>query len=164
MRGLWLILLVLISCKQNENHYAITILDQNEIQLENLQKLDLEGKNLLIGYLYAYGNECQNTSTSSKCQILNSLDVEDECDEAHLYNLRNWFSEVILIKYKLNDCPALPFDHATQNSFEKIVIERHSDNLSITYRIKGVNESQEKNWNLEQTDQYLIDRGVFEKI
>jgi len=154
----------MISCQQNSIKFNEVILDNDIINSVFLQNINEPEKALLSGYLFAYGNECVPSSTSAKCKILKELKLENECEEQHKVFINKWFKKVVLMKHKLQKCPNLPLTFAIQNTFEKIVMSRVSDTITITFRIKGINESQEKNWDLEQTDSYFINEGVFKKV
>lgn len=158
MRFSFLILVTLlqISCNQKYKNHTTVVFENNVINSEFLQTINPPEKALLSGYLFAYGNECLSDSTSTKCKILKTLNVKNECDEQHIDFLKKWFSKEVLMSYKLQKCPNLPHTFAIQNTFDKIVMKRNSDTITITIKVKGINESQEKNWNIEQTDSYLI--------
>ena len=158
------ILLSLFSCEDVKNNYHLVIADNDKISTDHIRSLDEPGKALLSWYLYAYGNQCKKASSKIKCQILNEMGIEDECRSQHLNNLLKWFSNDMLVVYKLNKCPNLPIDSAIQNTFEKIELIRNVDTLSIRYSINGLNTIQEKSWNISKTDSYLIFNNTFSKI
>ena len=157
-------LISFVSCQQSNINYTEVILEDTIINSEFLQAINSPEKALLMANLYAYGNECVSSSTSAKCKILKELGVENECDEQHINFLKKWFKKVFLMKHKLQNCPNLPHTFAIQNSFDKIVMRRNSDTISITIRVKGINKSQEKSWDHEQTDTYLIKDETLIKI
>ncbi len=159
-----LILLTLGSCQESNQKYDEVILENRVINTEFLQTMNTPEKALLTCYLYAYGNECISNSTSSKCNILEFLQIKNECEAQHIDFLKKWFKKEVLMKHKLQKCPNLPHTFAIQNTFEKIVMRRNLDTISITIEVKGINEFQEKNWNIEQTDSYLIINDVFIKV
>jgi hypothetical protein len=140
------------------------VLENNEINTTYLNQIKAPEKALLSWYLYAYGNECDNSSTKIKCQLLKGLNVEDECSSQHLNDLLQWFSNDMLAVYKLNKCPSLPIKSAIQNTFEHIVLIRNIDTLSIKFSIKGLNTLQEKSWNTSRTERYLIKNSTLIKL
>ncbi len=160
----FLILFILSSCQEDSENYSVVILENEEINSEFLQTINEPEKALLCVYLFAYGNECLSNSTAAKCNILKELKIENECEEQHKTFLKKWFKKEILMKHKLQNCPNLPSNFAIQNTLEKIVLSRVSDTISITIKVKGINETQEKNWNIEQTNSYLINDSAFIKI
>lgn len=152
------------SCTQQMNNHKYIILDNNSINLENIKKLDVPEKALLSAYLFVYGNECNTSSDKVKCKILNTLQIVDECSESHQKFLQKWFKTEGILYYKLKKCPVLPIKGAIQNQFKTISIERNLDILSITIHVVGMNTSQEKNWNIKQTNSYKIINNSFKKI
>jgi len=164
MRIALLFLLFLCSCTKQETTITNVVYENNKINSGYLNKIQTPEKALLTWYLYAYGNECDKNSSKIKCQILKELNIEDECNGNHLNNLLQWFSNDMLAVYKLNKCPNLTLKSAIQNTFEKIVLVRNVDTLSIEFSIKGLNTIQEKSWNVNQKDTYLIKNNSFNKI
>ncbi len=166
MKTLYTILLVvfLFSCKNKEDNITQIILDDNKINTTYLHQIQAPEKALLSWYLYAYGNECDNSSTKIKCKLLKELKIDNECEPKHLNMLLQWFSTDMLAVYKLNKCPSLPIKSAIQNSFKKIALIRNSDTLSIQISIQGMNNSQEKSWNINQEDSFLIKNNTLIKL
>ena len=166
MRYLLFILVVFLqlSCQQNNGDFDEVILDNDVINTPFVESLNEAEKTLLSWYLYAYGNECKNDSEKIKCKLLKILKIEDECSPDHLNNLLQWFSKDMMAVYKLNKCPNMPYKSAIQNTIEKIHLSRKKDTLTISIHVKGLNNSQEKNWDIEQTDSYLIEKSTFIKL
>lgn len=161
---LFSLIILLSSCKSNVSiKHTIIIVDKEIINTEFAHKIDEAEKALISWYLYAYGNECVEFKTSTKCKLLKLLNIKNECEATHLEMLKKWFSKDILAVYKLKKCPNLPFNSAIQNSIDKIVLTRNNNKLSITYKIKGLNNSQEKSWNINRTDNYIIVNNTFQK-
>lgn len=160
----FLIILILFSCQESKESYSVVILENETINSEFLQIINDPEKALLNWYLFAYGNECDESSSKIKCKLLRDLGVEDECDSNHLNNLLQWFSKDMLAVYKLSSCPNIAKESSIQNTFEFISLQRKSDTLSITYTVKGINSVQEKSWNMTQTGTFLIRNGTFFKI
>lgn len=133
------------------------VLENEKINPEVIKSLDAPEQSLLSWYLYAYGNACSNNSSKIKCQILKELNVNDECSPDHLNKLLQWFAKDLLAPYKLKKCPNIPSNSAIQNTFHKVVIIRKGDTLSIDYHIMGMNNSQEKSWNFDAVDTYIIE-------
>ncbi len=155
---------LLFSCKKKDSKFTQVVLENNKINSTYLNQISVPEKALLSWYLYAYGNECDNSSTKIKCQLLKGLKIENECDPQHLSMLLQWFSNDMLAVYKLNKCPNLPIKSAIQNTFKQITLFRHKDTLSIKFSIIGLNTLQEKSWNIDQEDSYLIKNNTFIKI
>ena len=166
MKYVLLILVVFfqISCQQKDKDFNEIIVENEAINTSFLENINEAEKTLLSWYLYAYGNECNDDSEKIKCKLLDILNIEDECNPTHLNTLLQWFSKDMLAVYKLNKCPNMPYDSAIQNSIEKIQLRRTYDTLTITIQVKGLNNSQEKNWDIEQTDSYLIEKNTFIKL
>ena len=166
MKYVLLILVVFlqVSCQQNDKDYDEIIVENKTINTFFLESLHESEKTLLSWYLYAYGNECKDDSEKIKCRLLDFLKIEDECNPTYLNKLLQWFSKDMLAVYKLNKCPNMPYDSAIQNSIEKIQLSRRKDTLTIMIQVKGLNNSQEKNWDIEQTDSYLIEKNTFIKL
>ena len=159
-----LVFLFQFSCSSATDHKTVNILI-NEIVNENfVQEIDQAEKVLLESYLYAYGNECDGSTSKVKCKILALLGVKDECADQHLDFLEKWFKKDVIMSSKLQNCPVLPAKFAIQNKFKKITIEREADTIRISYILWGVNESQEKSWNIDQTDAYLLNENELTKI
>ena len=157
------LMLFLISCKQKLKNYTHIILDKDSIYTSNIQTLKESEKALISGYLFAYGNECIANSNKNKCKILYELNINDECNNDHISFLKKWFKNDNLMQYKLRNCPNFPHNFAIQNSFDKIIINRN-DTLSIKYTVKGLNNSQEKSWNVSREDFYFIKNNTFLKL
>lgn len=155
--------LIICSCTENRNASIIRVLENEQIMSE-LQKLDEPERALVSWYLFAYGNACKKNSNKTKCRILQGLGVKDECDPEHLNMLLQWFSTDMLAVYKLKKCPNLAAHSAIQNTFDKIILQHKGDTLFIDYNIKGLNNSQEKSWNIEQIDSYFIRNKTLVKI
>lgn len=153
-----------ISCSHDKRNYSEIILKNNKINKKFIEQLDEPEKALLSWYLYAYGNECDGESSKIKCDILQELNIDDECNPKHLNNLLQWFSNDMLAVYKLNKCPNITSESAIQNTFESIILSRNKNKLSIEITTKGLNTIQEKSWNKTQTDTYLIKNKTFIKI
>jgi len=156
-----LVVLLLSSCKHGTIKHEYIIVENDVVNKSFIDKLDVPERALLSWYLYAYGNECVENSSKVKCQLLKELHIENECDPQHLSMMMQWFSEDMLALYKLNKCPNLSSKSAIQNSFEKIALIKSADTLSIEFIIKGMNNSQEKSWNVAQTHSYLINGNAF---
>jgi len=156
--------LVIYACKNNEPKYFESIIDNNEINSVFLKQTDEAEKALISGYLYAYGNECGLYSNTLKCQVLKELNILNECDTNHIKFLNKWFKNDIVMFYKLKNCPYLPLHSAIQNEIKHMSIYRNNDTIRINILVYGLNNSEEKNWNTEQTDTYLIDKNTLIKI
>ena len=157
-----LISLTFLSC-QNKN-YSVVILENGNVNSEFLQKINPPEKALLSWYLFANGNECDGESTKIKCKLLKELNIEDECNPDYLNNLLQWFSNDILAKYKLKECPNIKVDSHIQNKFVSISLERKGDIISINYHIMGINTAGEKSWNMKKNDSYRIRDNTFIKM
>ena len=159
----FVVLLVCCSCVKQENKTSV-ILENEQINTEVIKSLSNSERALLSWYLYAYGNACEENSTKYKCQILKDLNIDDECDSEHLNNLLQWFSKDMLAPYKLKKCPNIASNSAIQNTFNKIILVKEGDTLSIDYNIMGMNNSQEKSWNFDGVDKYLVEKKTLIKI
>ena len=157
-------LFLLISCQQKATNHTYVILENDKINTSYLNQIKAPEKALLSWYLYAYGNECDSSSLKIKCKLLEALKISNECDPKHLSMLLQWFSNDMLAVYKLNKCPNLPIKSAIQNTFEHITLTRNLDTLSIHFSIKGLNTLEEKNWNVNQKDNYLMKNNTFIKL
>tara|TARA_R110002073_G_scaffold174557_7_gene331794 strand:+ start:10561 stop:11064 length:504 start_codon:yes stop_codon:yes gene_type:complete len=158
-----LVILVCCSCVKQESKASV-VLENEKINPEVIKSLDIPERALLSWYLYAYGNACENNSTKFKCQILKELNINNECNTEHLNYMLQWFSKDILAPYKLKKCPNIASNSAIQNAFEKIVLIKKNDTLSIDYIIKGMNNSQEKSWNFDAVDVYFIEKNNLVKL
>jgi hypothetical protein len=156
--------LLVFSCQSEEILYSETIIDNGIVNTEFLTTVDEVEKALICGYLFAYGNECNDTPTNVKCQVLNDLNITNECDTNHINFLNDWFKNDIIMFYKLKNCPNLPSNSAIQNEIKHMSLYRNNDTLKINILVYGLNNSEEKNWNTEQTDTYLIKNNTFSKI
>lgn len=156
-------LLILHSCVEKGDKNFIRVLDNGQINSE-LEILDKPERALVSWYLFAYGNACETESSKVKCKLLQGLNINNECDPEHLNMLLQWFSTDMLAVYKLKKCPNLDADSAIQNTFDKIVLHRNGNILTIDYKIKGLNNSQEKSWNIGQTDSYVIKNKTLVKV
>lgn len=166
MRNTIFIILILLqfSCNNSTIDYTQTILENKTINTDFLNSIEAPEKALLSWYLFAYGNECIPQSEKVKCNLLKLLEIEDECSEAHISYLKKWFSSDVIIRMKLRKCPNLSYASVTQNSIKKIVLQRRSDTLSIIFKVSGMNTLQEKFWNIEQEEFFLIKRSELIKI
>lgn len=153
------IVLLLFSCSEPSS--TTIVLENKQLNSEFSITITEPEKALLSWYLYAYGNECDESSNKLKCTVLDLLNISDECDPVHLNNLLQWFSADMMAVYKLNKCPNLPIKSAIQNKFEKIILVRKSDIITIEYKVLGLNTLQEKSWNIDRIDSFrLIDKTL----
>ena len=111
---------------------------------------------LLGWYLYAYGNECSHESTKVKCELLALMNISNECDSEYREMLNNYLAFNKIIAFKLKKCPVLPIDGPIQNTIESLSMCRNADLISITIKAKGLNNAQEKHWDIEQTETFRI--------
>ena len=162
-KALFFILIFTLFACQN-NSYEITVVENNNINKEFLQKANNPEKALISMYLFAYGNECRKNTSSVKCEILKSLHIDNECNTKHVNFLKQWFATNKLMLIKLQNCPNLPHNFAIQNQIEKIGIIKQNDTLTIIFNVKGVNESQEKTWDITQEDNYIVKNKTLVKI
>ncbi len=159
---LWIIFL--FSCQEKGIKYNQTIIDEFQVNKDFLETIDDAEKALICGYLYAYGNECIDTSTSAKCKVLKELNITNECESKHLSFLSQWFENDVIMFYKFKNCPNLTHDSPIQNEINEMKLYRHNDTLIITVLVKGINNLEEKNWSSRQTEKFLIDNKTFKKI
>ncbi len=159
-----IVFLLFFACTKKEVKFDVSIINNQHINTEFLSKIDEPEKALISAYLYAYGNECVDTSTNVKSQILKQLKITDECDTTHLNHLSKWFKNDVIMFYKFKNCPALPYNSAIQNQIKQMELYRHNDTLKISILVYGLNNSQEKNWNSHQTETFLIKNREFIKL
>jgi len=145
-----------ISCAKKQITYNQVILENNKINSSFLQTIEAPEKALLSWALFAYGNECSTDSKNIKCKILPLLNIDNECSKEHITFLNKWLGKNLLMQYKLLKCPNLPRKFAIQNKIEKIVLKRVSDTLRITVKVRGMNTIQEKFWNIEKTETFIL--------
>ena len=155
------LVLSLLSCQLESIDYSIDILKDGMVDTSFVDKINEPGRMLLGWYLFAYGNECSAENDKPKCKILHSLDVDNECDTLYVEQLRRWFKKDVYRNIKLRNCPSLPLKGAIQNEFQYITLERSQDTLSISFRVDGMNNSQEKSWNVERVERFLLVDSVF---
>ena len=160
----FLILITIFSCQNPNNYSEKTILEDKKVNYQNLQNLEDSEKALITMYLFAYGNSCQKKNNKIKCQILNYLKIKNECETTHISFLKKWFKNDKLMLIKLNNCPFLPQNSAIQNQFETIKLSKKQDTLIIIYNIRGLNNLQEKSWNISRKDKYLIKTNSLIKV
>ncbi len=158
----FILIFTLFACQNN--NYEATVAKNNNINTEFLQKTDDAEKALICMYLFAYGNECKINTSSVKCEILKSLNIDNECNSKHVEFLKQWFITNKLMLIKLQNCPNLPYNFAIQNQIEEIGIIKQNDTLTILFNVKGVNQSQEKTWDITQKDSYIIMNETLVKI
>ncbi|HFB99220.1 MAG TPA: hypothetical protein ENJ53_00310 [Phaeodactylibacter sp.] len=149
------------SCKERAKKHTTVILENDKVNADFFDNIDRPEKALLSWYLYAYGNECDATSSKAKCKILELLHVKDECADEHIRFLKKWFDKDVMAQMKLKNCPVLAVDDAIQNKYKAIILSRNRDTLSIHFKVWGLNESQEKNWNVDKIDSFLIENEAF---
>jgi len=70
----------------------------------------------------------------------------------------------MIVQTKLSYCPNLPYNSVTQNSIEKIVLQKRLDTISIIFKVSGMNTLQEKFWNIKQEESFLFKRHMLIKI
>ena len=158
------ILGLLIACNKQSTHYSHTIVENEKLHIEALKSINKQEKILLLGYLAIYGNECVDNSDKIKCKILKELQIKDECNFNNKKLLKKWFKTDVIKSIKLKNCPNLPFAGAIQNRIKKLIIAQNQDTIQITIRVVGMNTSQEKNWDIEQIERFLIKNNTFIKI
>ena len=158
---LFVIIIILFSCTKQTPHYSQTILENDTLNTSFLQHIQVPEKALVAGYLFAYGNACAQQTKTNKCLILQQLKMDNECSKTHISFLKKWFAEDNMLKSKLIRCPVLPAEGAIQNTFKTIRLKREADTLTISFHIVGANIAQEKNWDIQQTKKYLIEKSKF---
>jgi len=84
--------------------------------------------------------------------MLELLDIKNECSQEQIDFLQNSFEVDVLMKVKLQKYPIIPFKGAIQNTIEKIALKRNNTSLNILIKVKGMNQMQEKMWNIEQNE------------
>lgn len=161
---LLLILATCFACQNPNNYSKKTIVENKKVNFKNLQNLEDSEMAIISMYLFAYGNDCDTKKDKIKCQILNILKIENECNSKHISFLKKWFNKDKLLLIKLNNCPTLPHNGSIQNQFETLKLSKQKDTLIIIYNILGLNNSQEKTWNFHGKDKYLIKNSSFIKI
>lgn len=162
-KALFFILIFTLFACQN-NNYKIAVVENDNVNQKFLQKANNPEKALISMYLFAYGNECRENTSSIKCKILKSLNIDNECNAKHIEFLKQWFATNKLMLIKLQNCPNLPHNFAIQNQIKKIEIIKQNDTLTIIFNVKGVNESQEKTWDITQEKSYIIKNKTLVKI
>ena len=159
-----LISLVFFNCQNKTIKYEKTIIKNNTVNSTFLNQVDDAEKAIITGYLYAYGNQCADTSTNVKATVLKHLQITNECDTNHLNFLSGWFKNDVIMFYKLKNCPNLAYDSPIQNEIKSMTLYRHNDTLKISILVYGLNNSEEKNWISNQTETFIIDKQSFIKI
>ena len=154
-KWIWISSLFIFGCGTN-NDYALLVSEHDAISNINFEILDEPGRAILYWYLFAYGNECQD-SKGLKCKILEKMKIQDECDENHIAFMEKWVKNNVLMQYKLQKCPNLPYNFAVKNIIEKIDLHRHRDTITMRFKVRGINALAEKSWNIDQTAAYLVD-------
>jgi hypothetical protein len=157
-------IVLMTSCNNISVNYNHKIVVNSIFNNQELKSIQTPEKALLLGYLAIYGNECTENSDKIKCQILEALEIKNECDENYQLFLKKWFKNDVIKKIKLNNCPNLPYKSAIQNKIKKIEISRNKDTIQIIFRVIGMNTSQEKNWDIEQIERFLIKDNAFYKL
>ena len=158
--ALFFLFLLQISCTQNKRDFTQIIVENKIVNPTFLDSINAPEKALLSWVLFAYGNECTADSNKPKCQLLKLLKIDNECDTTHVTFLNKWLDKNVLMQYKLRKCPNLPAKFAVQNTIEKIVLSRVSDTLRITVKVRGMNTAQEKFWNIERTESFILKRNT----
>jgi len=161
---LLILLFFVISCQVSKDYDEKFIIQNNKVLFQNLNDLTEVEKALIQMYLYAYGNACSSKNNSAKCKILKYLLIEDECDQKNILFLVNWFSNDILLLQKLKKCPSINSDSPIQNKFEYLKLSKQKDTISISFNVKGLNNSQEKSWDFHRNEKYLIQNKKLIKI
>ena len=161
---LFFITITLLGCQNHKNYLEKTIVENKKVNFKNLQNLEDSEKAIISMYLFAYGNACDKKKDIAKCQILNTLKIDDECNNKHISFLKKWFNKDKLLLIKLKNCPTLPQNSSIQNQFESLKLSKQLDTLTIIYNISGLNNSQEKSWNFHRKDRYLIKKTSLIKI
>ena len=59
-----------VSCQESLEDYSGVVLENDTINSEFLQTINEPEKALLSWYLFAYGNECDDSSSKIKCKLL----------------------------------------------------------------------------------------------
>ncbi len=154
----WVPLMLLLACVQGRN---VVLVRDGEALPGALSELDHHALVLLQGYLYLYGNSCEEIDDEVKCSLLKAMHIEDECDETYRKTLSSAFKYIPLLKYKFAKCPVISDAGGVQNRFADIDIRQQGATLSIHYKIRGLNHAQEKNWVIEKTDDYRLSDSHF---
>ncbi len=163
MKYLWIfVTLFCLSCHTKQEDYSLVILDKGVVNTSFANQIDEPGRMLLGWYLYAYGNECTGSSEKPKCQLLNLLGIDNECDTSYIQSLKQWFAGDVYRSIKLRSCPTLPQKGAIQNEFKYIALERKKDHLTISFQVDGMNNSQEKSWNMKKKESFWVGDGRLE--
>lgn len=159
-----LVLFVFISCRKERIQYNHKIVENGIFNSQEIKSIQEPEKALLLGYLAIYGNDCSENTDKVKCQILSFLKIDDECKDSYQLFLKQWFEHDIIKNIKLKNCPVLANKSAIQNKIKKIKISRNNDTIQIIFQVIGMNTSQEKNWDIVQTERFRIKDKTFFKI
>ena len=165
MKNVLILVLMLLYCScQKHEDYSHDIYRGNKLNNKYLTSIEQSEKALLLGMLYVYGNNCNENTKRIKCEILEELNIVDECDPNYIDFLKGWFVHDELMKYKFQNCPVMEEDGPIQNEIKKLITRRVKDTIGITIKVIGMNTAQEKNWNIEQKMDYIIRNNSFIKL
>jgi hypothetical protein len=158
---LFVVMILFFSCKKENIQYTHKIVLNNKLDEDILANIKTPERVLLLGYLFVYGNECDEFSDKIKCKILLKLNINNECNTEHINELKKWFKNDVILSLKLQKCPVLPSKSAIQNRIEKIITQQNNDTITITINVVGMNTVQEKHWDIEQSDTFIIRNNSF---
>jgi hypothetical protein len=102
-----------------------------------------------------------------KSRILASLNLGDECSEAHLGFLKYMFRRDSKVMGEINSfkCGALPdIDLDVQESFENISIIRDDDKIQIIFKMMVINSKDGKRWEWTESDLFQISKGKIKLV
>ncbi len=163
---IWILSMLLfqIACKKETIVYSHKIIANNTVNIELIKTMQIPEKAMLQGYLFVYGNACTPSSKKIKCKALEVLKIKDECEKKQMDFIKKWFKNDVIKALKMQKCPNLANKASIQNKIKELTITRNADTIKTTIHVIGMNTSQEKNWDITQTEAYLIKNNTFIKL
>jgi hypothetical protein len=124
-----------------------------------------------LGYVATFiGNECYwdgqaNTDRSNlNCKILTSLNLGYQCSDKHIGFLKQWFRNDPETLAELQNCPTTPYTATIQETFDKITITIHENEISVWFCVSGINVRDQVSWSWTETDYFEYDNDNIKLI
>lgn len=159
------------SCGNMPTDYNHWLVKKSDVEgVYNVNKrfapmLNKQEKAIVSWYIYAYANECEPEKEMTwKCGLLEALRIDDECSQEHREYIAKHLGDDPIMHSKLQNCPVLPNDGAIQNLLQYMNIERRADTVIFSMRVAGMNNQEEKHWDIEVNDSYLLERKKVRKL
>ena len=123
-----------------------------------------DGIRAIVGYYNTIaGTDCwwrndnpNSDYTNLSCKLTEALNFGNQCSEKQKGFLRKWFSNENKILDEIEGCYNVPYTATSQSTFDYLNLEINGNNVTVKYRIMGVNLRDEANWETKGVDKFNV--------